>query len=136
MTTFSDLRNGTHDKLLAAGLAGGNVYNSKVTPNLIRNLPAVMVQNDKMAAKNIGNSKPVFTNDVQLQVICVVSMSDTWANDADALVQGVLDTLMTDVTWLALWNNIEGFTGDYIAVTDLQYPVGIATLTIMGRLLN
>jgi hypothetical protein len=123
MTQFADLRNGTHDRLLAARLANGNVFNSKVTPNLIANLPAIMVQNDKMQAKNV-------------QVICVVSMSNTWADDADTLVNSVIDTLMTDTTYLSLWNNIELYTVDYTVVVDQQYPIGLATITLIGRLIN
>jgi hypothetical protein len=135
MTTFAQLRNGTYDKLLAAGLAGGNVYNSKVTPNLINNLPAIMVQNDKVIAKNIGNATPIFSLDVQLQIICIVSMSDAWANDTDQMVTNVLSTLMTDTEWLALWNNIENYLVDYVVVTDQQHPIGVATITLIGRLI-
>lgn len=134
MSVFADIRNSTCTLLQGESIANGNIFNSKVTPTFLKNTPAVMVQNDKIQATQISAAiNPAFSSAVNLQIVAVVSMTATWADEVDQLITDIINTLMTNTTWVGQFSSIDGYTVDYSFIGDQQSPLGAATISIIGR---
>lgn len=124
---FKDIRKLTVEKLKALNVP---VFDSKVTPNFLQNLPAICVYSANFAGTGQG-LRPTFNWNFDLQIDVVASTIEAdYADQAEDLIKGVLDTLMSDQEWLALFGDIEQVSCNYNYTGDGQKPVCTAEIKI------
>lgn len=133
MSKLADIRNSTVSLLTAANIASGKVFNSKVSPAMLKNTPSVVVYSESVQAKNQGAHRPAFVYSVTMQVDAIVSMTTTWADDADALVESIINTLMSNEEWVAQFESIDGFNVSYSFYDDVERVLATAGITIVGN---
>lgn len=136
MSTISVIRNTAVSILQEANVASGRVFNSKVTPTFLKNTPSVLIYTDKVQAEQFSATKPVFVATVAFQIDIVVSMTETWADEADDLVAEVINTLMANEAWVALFTAIDGYQVSYSFIGDMQSPLATASITVVGKVFN
>ncbi len=124
---FSDIRKATVEKLKALNVP---VFDSKVTPNFLNNLPAICVYTANFNGQGQLIS-PTFNWNLDLQIDVLVSAAETtYADQAEDLVKGVIDTLMSSTDWTALFDDVENVSCDYRYTSDGQKPVVTAEIKI------
>ena len=124
---FKEIRKTTVEKLKALSVP---VFDSKVTPNFLQTLPVICVYsaNFNGAGQQV---RPTFDWNLELQVDVLVSaVETTYADQAEGLVKGVIDALMGDQEWTALFDDIENVSCDYRYYSDGQKPVVTAEIKI------
>ena len=118
-------------RIVAANTAAGSkVYNSKITPHLLGDLPAVSVYTSAGSAEQIASNNPYFIRTVDLQVEVHVAATITASDTMDDIVNDIKNALFGDSTWLALYTNVEGYTEQYVFDFDGEKPLAQAIITI------
>jgi hypothetical protein len=133
MSLTADIRNYTVSLITNAGIAGGNVKNSPVIPTFLKSTPLVAVHSDKVQGAHQSIHKLSFTENITLAIDCFVGLTASWMDDADALADAVLQLLFTDATWIGSFTHMPSYQVDFISLGDLQSPVGVATITVIGQ---
>lgn len=133
MSVVADIRNKTAQILRTNNVAGGKVFNSKVSPTFLSNMPAVLVYTESVIGTQLSPHTPTFTGSIKLQIEALVSMTATWADDVDNLVERVINTLMADTTWVSQFESIDGYTVEYSFFGDANAPLGMASIGITGK---
>lgn len=128
-----DIRNSAVSILKDAGIASGRIFNSKISPVQIQNTPDIRVFTDSVQATNLATAKPAFISTVNLQIDIVVTLTSTWADDADQLVVSVIDTLMSNAEWVAKFTEIENYQVAYSFFGDGVSPLAIASINVIGK---
>lgn len=106
------------------------VYSSKVTPALIKNLPAVIVFTPNVAANGQSSATAAFTINIDIEIDVLVAANEDWCDTADDLLETIKDTLFTSTQWTQQFVSVEGYTIAYSIVGDTEKPLATATLTI------
>lgn len=134
MSTVANIRNYTVQLLKNENVAKANIFNSKVSPQFLTNTPSVLVFTESVIASNQANLMPTFAPIIRLQIDIVVAMSNTWADDADAIVEKTVDTLMKDIAWRNMFDTIDSYQVDYAFINDMQTPLCTASLVITAKI--
>lgn len=134
MSVISEIRNTAVEILKTANIAGGRIYNSRVTPTFLQNTPAVCVFTDQIQATQYDVEPPVFTRALTLQIEVVVANSSSSADDADSVVESVIDTLMSNAEWVAKFCTIKSYEVAYNYSGEADKPTTTALITIAGSL--
>lgn len=124
---FAEIRKATVEKLKALNVP---VFDSKVTPNFLKNLPAICVYTANFNGQG-QQVRPTFYWNIELQIDVLVSASETtYADQAEGLVKGVIDALMSDQEWVSQFSDIENVSCNYNYFSDGQKPVVTAEIKI------
>lgn len=129
------IRNSTAS-ILSTALTGVTVYNSKVTPQMVTNLPSVAVYVESLDGSKAANNVKAMLETVTLQIVVLVTGESTWADSADNIVQSILQSLFTSSTWTANFNSVSGYSINYDHGSNGQKPIGSAQISIRGTVLR
>lgn len=126
---FKEIRKTTVEKLKALSVP---VHDSKVTPNFLTSLPCICVYSANFNGTG-QQVRPTFNWNLELQVDVLVSaVETTYADQAEDLVQGVIDSLMSDQEWVDQFGDIENVSCSYNYFSDGQKPVVTAEIKIQA----
>lgn len=126
MASIKDMRNGTVAEL--ANISAP-VFNSKATPTMLANLPAVVVYVESVKGNGHVPTN-AFTQNIALQIDVMVTATENWADQADDLVDEVLTALFNSNDWYALFDFVEEYSVDYQIISDGTKPIATAQITI------
>lgn len=134
MTRAKDIRNSTALLLETADLRL-TVYNSKILPTQIKDLPSAVVFIGGQSLTKPEGRLNALLNSITLHIVVVVSGgSDTWADNADDAVESVIDALTSSKSWGAQWNNLAGYSVDYAMEAEGERLLGMAKITFNGTI--
>ena len=126
-----ELRNNTKTHLESLGIP---VHSSKISPTQLKNLPVIVLYNDKMNIQNdipncLGVGGPV---NVSLNIDVVISYSGNFADQLDMLVEQVIDSISDPLYLANNWNNLDNISVAYQYVSEFEVPLAIATINLSG----
>lgn len=126
-----ELRNNTKTHLESLGVP---VFSTKINPSQLKNLPCVIVYNDKMNIQNdipncLGVGGPV---DVSLNIDVVMAYSGNFADQLDMLVEQVINLISNPLYLANNWNNLDNISVAYQYVSEFETPLAIATVNLSG----
>jgi hypothetical protein len=129
MINTKSIRNDVVDKLKGKTVAGQRVYNSKVTPNMVKNLPAILVYTPSLSFESRDHREYGGLLTIELQIEILVSSATAWADTVDDIIYDIKQELYGDKEFLDKFTNIAGYTEQHTLSDDGEQPIGIGTIT-------
>lgn len=130
MINTKTLRNAVVSRLTGNTAAGTNVFNSKVTPNLFTNLPAICVYTPNQAAASLDHRNPAFQRIVDIQIEVNVAHATTWSDTMDDIMFDIKTLLFEDSTFVELFEDINGYSETHSVEDVGEQPMALGQLTI------
>lgn len=126
-----ELRNNTKTQLESLGIP---VFASKISPTQLKNLPVIVLYNDKMNFQNtipncLGVGGPI---DVSMNIDVVLAYSGNFADQLDVLVEQVIDSISDPLYLANNWNNLDNISVTYQYISEFETPLAIATINLSG----
>lgn len=120
-----------------ANIADSHVHNSKITPHLIANLPAVGVYIASSTAEGINHIDPGFTRTFEITIECAVKGTEaTYADECDDLLYEIKQALFVSSTWKDNFENIAGYQESIVLEDVGEEAIALATLTIQVQIVE
>ena len=130
MINTKAIRNDVVARLTGNTGAGNRVFNSKVTPNMMKNLPAICVYTPSQQLTSIDPRELGGLRSIELQIEVLVASSTSWADTVDDIIYEVKNILSGSADFLDQFENIAGYTEQHTISDEGEQPVGIGILTI------
>lgn len=133
--SIKSIRNATAE-LLTSSIPSATVFNSKITPQMVKHLPSIAVYVESYDGVRPLNNVKAFLNSITLQIVVLVAGdNEDWADEADDYVNQILSTLVNDATWRGQFNNIANYQVQYDHGSNGQKTLGSARISITGTVL-
>jgi len=118
-------------------VANSKIHNSKVTPHLFGNLPAIGVYTLGSASEGVNHITPGFvkTQDISIEV-AVSGNSATYMDTTDDIIYNIKKALFGNTTWTGQFENVNGYTEEHTLEDGGETPVSLTTLTITAELVE
>ena len=135
MTSWTELRTATRDRLVAVGIAGGNVEASRYAPipsDGTTHARVYLRAGSYRADGHPGTGEPSFNRDRRL-IISVTRAGPAGGeldDDLDGDIDAVLSALLTDADWVGLGDGVGSIEVDYDARDDGQFRSIEAVISI------
>lgn len=131
----SEIRDGTVERLKASAIGFKNVYRQRTIPTKDAQMPfAAMwtVRDDTSPNGDSNVGSPSFVHKLTLAIDIAARGNDDDALDAKitAMAEGLRDTLLTDASWVQLFEGIERCNLHYSYPKETDFIVGMATIEI------
>lgn len=130
ITNTKDIRDAVVSRITGVTGAGSNVFNSKVTPNLFTNLPAICVYTPSQTAAALDHRNPAFQRIVDLQIEVNVAAAVDWSDEMDDIMLAIKNALFEDSTFVELFEDIGGYTEQHSVEDAGEQPMALGQLTI------
>lgn len=130
MINTKDIRNDVVTRLTGNTQAGTRVFNSKVTPNMVKNLPAICVYTPQQSLDSVDPRELGGLRTIELQIEVLVASSTSWADTLDDIMFEVKNVLYGSATFVDQFENISGYTEQHTLTDDGEQPIGVGILTI------
>lgn len=124
------IRQSVVDRLLNNTAAGANVFNSKVTPAMAKNLPAVMVYTPNQRAESFDPREHGVRRDLDIQIEVLAKGTTNWADAVDDIMFEIKMVLLTDPTWREQFVSVAGYTELQELSSEGEEPIAMGVLTI------
>lgn len=116
---------------VTALVAATKIYNSKVTPHLFGNLPAIGIFTNSTATQGVNHVVPGFVKTLDINVeIAVSGVTSVYMDTADNIIHAVKNALFANTTWHGQFENVAGYTEETILDDQGEQPISLTTLTI------
>lgn len=130
-----DIRDGTVQRLQASVIGFKNVFRQRTIPTKDSQLPlaAIWTLRDRTAPNGDSNvGAPSFIHTLGLAIDIAAAANDDASLDAKltAMAEGVRNTLLTDASWVQLFEGIEGCSIHYSYPPNGDLTLGIATIEL------
>lgn len=122
---------------VTALVANSKIFNSKVTPHLFGNLPAIGVYITGASSSGVNHVTPGFVKTLDITVeIAVSGNTSTYANTSDDIIYAVKKALFANTTWYGQFENVAGYREETILDDAGETPVALSTLTITAEIVE
>lgn len=116
---------------VTALVANSKIHNSKVTPHMFGNLPAIGVYTTGAATQGVNHVTPAFVKTMDITVeVAVAGNSATYMDTTDDVIHAVKKALFANSTWYGQFENVAGYREETNLDDAGETPVALSTLTI------
>lgn len=130
MLNNKDIRSSVITKLTGATDAGTKVFNTRIIPNRVANLPSISVYTSAAQAEELDHVDPGFRRTLEIQVECSVAAVNNYADALDDIIYQAKTALFTDNTWYDQFEVVQSYTENYTYEMEGEMPIAIGILTI------
>jgi hypothetical protein len=123
-------------KLVGKTAAGTKVYNTRIIPNRVANLPSISVYTGAAQSEGRDHVDPGFVKTMEIKIEVSVAAANSYADTLDDIIYAVKDELFTDETWYQSFEFVQGYSEDYTYEMDGEMPIAMGTLTIVVQLVE
>lgn len=116
--------------------AGTNVFDSKVTPNLFRNLPAICVYTPSQTGESLDHRNPAFRRTIDIQIEVCVASSTSWSDEVDDIMSAIKTVLLEDSTWLDQFENVPSYIETHSLDDQGEQPLALGQLTFSTEIVE
>ena len=135
MTTWTELRNGTVERLIAAGIAGGRVASSRYASIEADGSSQARVYLRKGQYRADGDPRagePSFVRErvLVISLVRAAGITEELDDDLDADIEDVLEALLTDPSYLSEIEGIGSAEIEYVSKTEGEFRTIEAVIEI------
>jgi len=130
MINTKDIRNDVVTRLTGNTAVGANVINSKVTPNMMKSLPAICVYTPTQNLESVDPRELGGLRTIDLQIEVLVASSTSWADTLDDIMLEIKTVLYGSASFLDQFENVNGYTEQHTLSDEGEQPVGLGILTL------
>jgi hypothetical protein len=130
------IRQSVVTRLTGTTLAGTKVFNTRVIPNLVANLPAIAVYTAAAQSEGRDHVNPGFVKVLDIEIAVTVAQSENSADVLDDIIYAVKTELLEDPSWYGQFENVFGYVENYSYETEGETPIATGTLTITVELVE
>lgn len=114
------------------------VYDSRIQPSQLKNLPAIIIYNDKFSIENtlphaLGISG---TNNFSFNIDVICAYSGDYAERLDDYVESIINLLGTPIYIADNYDNIDSVSVSYQYISEFETPLAIANINIQASLIK
>lgn len=122
---------------VTALVANSKIHNSKVTPHLFGNLPAVGVYTLGSASEGVNHITPGFVKTLDISIeVAVAGNSATYMDTTDDIIYCIKKALFGNTSWAGQFENVNGYREEHTLEDAGETPVSLTTLTIVCELVE
>jgi hypothetical protein len=112
-------------------VANSKIHNSKVTPHMFGNLPAIGVYTLGSATTGVNHVTPAFVKTLDINIeVAVAGNSATYMDTTDDIIFAVKKALFANTVWSGQFENVSGYREEITIEDAAETPVALSTLTI------
>lgn len=120
-----------------ANIAASKVHDSKVTPHMFGNLPAVGVYITSSSAEGRDHMDPGFLRSLDINIEVAVSGNNaSYANTMDDLIYEIKEALFSRSNWQDQFENVAGYNETVTLEEGGEQPIALGTLVITCELVE
>lgn len=118
-------------------VANSKIHNSKVTPHMFGNLPAVGVYTVGAASEGVNHITPGFVKTLDISIeVAVSGNSATYMDTTDDIIFAIKGALFGNTSWSGQFENVSGYREETNLDDAGETPVSLTTLTITCELVE
>jgi hypothetical protein len=118
-------------------VANTKIHDSKVTPHLYGNLPAIGVYTLGSASEGVNHITPGFVKTLDISIeVAVAGNSATYMDTTDDIIYNIKKALFGNTTWTGQFENVNGYREEHTLEDGGETPVSLTTLTIVAELVE
>lgn len=122
---------------VTALVANSKIHNSKVTPHLYGNLPAIGVYTMGSASEGVNHITPGFVKTLEISIeVAVAGNSATYMDTTDDIIFAVKGALFSNTSWSGQFENVNGYREEIALDDAAETPVSLTTLTITAEIVE
>lgn len=115
---------------VTALVAATKIHNSKVTPHMFGNLPAIGVFITNSAAQGVNHLTPEFVRAIDVNIEVIVSGTEDYMDNTDDIIFAIKRALFGNTVWTGQFENTAGYTEETNLDDAGEKPMALSTLTI------
>lgn len=124
-------RKATIAALMGKTSVGNNVFEARLNPYKIKDLPAINVSTERETAELLSMMPPTYRKTLSIEIDVAVSTNKGWADAIDRIVEEVLGILLTNHAWLCEFRKAElKSVTNYFSGNETDMPTAVATIAI------
>ena len=118
-------------------VANSKIHNSKVTPHLFGNLPAIGVYTLGSASEGVNHITPGFVKTLDISIeVAVAGNSAAYMDTTDDIIFAIKGALFGNTSWSGQFENVSGYREETNLDDGGETPVALSTLTITAELVE
>ena len=122
---------------VTALVANSKIHNSKVTPHMFGNLPAIGVYTLGTASEGVNHVTPGFVKTLDISIeVAVSGNSATYMDTTDDIIFAIKKALFANTSWSGQFENVSGYREEITIDDAAETPVALSTLTITAEIVE